>query len=84
VKLPHAYKLRTLVKLTGISLDDLQLLNPELRHDDIRSHTTLPRGYEIYMPPPMAENLQSLWSARQTRRPSKKNLTSRLPEEPAG
>ncbi|MEQ1875440.1 MAG: lytic transglycosylase domain-containing protein [Bdellovibrionia bacterium] len=84
VKLPHAYKVRTLLKLTGITLDDLQLLNPELRDDDIRSHTTLPRGYEIYMTPTMAENLQNMWTVRQTRRPSKKNLTSRLPEEPAG
>lgn len=84
VKLPHALRLRALIKLTGITMDDLQLLNPELRNVDIRAHTTLPRGYRLYVPPAHAETLQAKWSEKQQPRRLRKNITSQLRAQPAG
>jgi hypothetical protein len=70
--------------MSGMSFDDLQTFNPELRDEDVRSHTTLPRGYQIFVPPTHAESLQTLWAPKQTRRPVKKSLTtSRVAKDPA-
>ncbi len=76
VALPRSFKLKNLAQLSGLSIYELQTFNPELRSDNIRAHTLLPRGYRVFFPPGHAENIQLIWAAqRQAHRPMKIGLS---------
>jgi membrane-bound lytic murein transglycosylase D len=60
VPLPRSFRLRTLSNLLGLSLDDLQFYNPELRADDVRGYTYLPKGFKLLLPPSSTQALEEL------------------------
>jgi membrane-bound lytic murein transglycosylase D len=68
--LPHSYRLRTLSNMIGLSVDDLQFYNPELRDDDVRGYTFLPKGFRILLPPESIQALQNI--PKPSRKTSKK------------
>lgn len=84
IALPRTHKLRTLLSMTGISLDELQSFNPELKHDDVRTQTFLPRGYKLFVPAKYAQALEGLRAGRQSQRQSRKGMaTSAKPPVPS-
>ncbi|HEX4925466.1 MAG TPA: transglycosylase SLT domain-containing protein [Bdellovibrionales bacterium] len=76
IALPRNFKLRTLLSMTGIPLDELQNFNPELKDDDVRNQTLIPRGYKLFVPAKYAQALENLRTGRQSQKQSKKPITT--------
>jgi hypothetical protein len=58
VILPRAMRTTQLVKLTGLTPDEVILYNPDLRQA-FKRNTTLPRGYRLHVPSDRKDDLKA-------------------------
>jgi membrane-bound lytic murein transglycosylase D len=61
VRLPKAYKASKLLKVTGLSEENLLLHNPDLRKI-ISSNGILPSGLRVYMPDSLRQKVQKIFA----------------------
>jgi membrane-bound lytic murein transglycosylase D len=71
VRLPKAYKASRLLKLTGLSEENLVLHNPDLRKI-IVSNGILPGGLRVYMPNSIREKIEKVFAAAETQTKTRK------------
>ena len=65
VILPRAMRATNLLRVTGLSADEVLLYNPDLKQA-FKRNTTLPRGYRLHIPSDRKDDLRAKFASKKT------------------
>lgn len=63
--LPRAMRTNSILKVTGLSADEVLLYNPDLKQA-FKKNTTLPRGYRLHIPSDRKDDLRAKFASKKT------------------
>ncbi len=65
VILPRAMRTNNILRVTGLSADEVLLYNPDLKQA-FKRNTTLPRGYRLHIPSDRKDDLRAKFASKKT------------------